>query len=228
MVTLATAVNASATTWALSEALPLGTEYIQVDDELVAVITPAIRASQRDEPTLFCEVQRGTAGEQEAHAQGATLTTLENPPLGGGSGEQTVRMLGPLHVKHDDPGIQTTGVAIGPTLAAGAWLIHADVFITENFDGVTDDNFTFDVGLAPTVDPADWYQIGWSPLFAVSLTTEAQFNAHGVLKPKGSGYYEFRRVSVTDGGTLWVYFSPDGANTQGEADIYALIAEPAA
>jgi len=86
MVTLATAVNTTATTWHLSGALPDDTEYIQVDDELVAVITPAIRESQRDPFTLFCEVERGVAGDVTSHSQGATLTTLPNPPLGGGSG----------------------------------------------------------------------------------------------------------------------------------------------
>lgn len=92
MVTLAAAVDADDTTWQLSEALPAGTEYILAESELVAVVTPAIRESQRQDPTLYCEVVRGWEGTRASHAQGITLTPSENPPLGSGS-EQTVRLL---------------------------------------------------------------------------------------------------------------------------------------
>jgi hypothetical protein len=149
--------------------------------------------------------------------------------LGGGvAGVGVVpTLLGPLHFAHDDAGIGTNGVVLASDLPAGTWLLSVDVFITEDFDGLTTDNYTCDIGLQAGASPIGSQQIGWSPTFDVSLTTVGQVDGSGILKPHGSGYYNFRRVALTQPGILMVYFVPDGVNTQGEADVYALIVSPA-
>jgi len=93
MVTLATAVNTTDDEFELSAALASTTEYLLVDDELVAVITPGIRSSQRVDPSLRAQVLRNYAGTLASHAQGATLTELAAPPLGVPAGEDVVTVL---------------------------------------------------------------------------------------------------------------------------------------
>lgn len=90
MGTLTANVSSTVTRWPLSAALAASTRFLLVDDELVAVITPGVRESQREDPTLSVEVERGVAGEQASHTSGTTYTELSSPPLAADGGEQIV------------------------------------------------------------------------------------------------------------------------------------------
>lgn len=173
-------------------------------------------------------ISDGVLVDVTADTEGLPLVSpVENELTVGSSGEQKTRILGPLHFAHDDAGITADGIALATGLVTGTWLLHVDVVVSEAFDGITDDNFTMDIGLRGGAVLDGQYRNGWTALFAATLTLEGQGGGFGTLSPKGSGYYTFRRVSLTEPGMLVLYFSPDGVSTAGEADVYALIAEPA-
>ena len=224
MVTLATAVDADDTTWHLSEALPAATEFIVAEDELVAVVTPAIRPNQREDPTLYCEVVRGWAGVRAAHAQGITLEPSEDPPLGGG-GVQTFSLLGPFHVVHDDDGLQDSGLLL-VALDSGTWLWGVAIIGTEPLQPASGTPF-MQVTLAGA-GAADM-DGGWS---SDTLTDFAANPNPSLLVPGSAPFSDnmgFRPVALqVSGGGLYIAFAPDDIpTTAGEWDIYALIAEPA-
>lgn len=127
MVTLAANVSNTATTWPISAALASSTQYLLVDDELAAVITPALRDSQREPVELFCEVQRGHAGVRAAHLSGATLTELESPPLGSGDGTTPT-------FADADPGPLGPGAIWVQTEAGGGGFGYTQTWIRDALD----------------------------------------------------------------------------------------------
>lgn len=217
MVTLAAGVSSTATTWSLSAALPAGTDYLQVDEELVAVVTPAIRPSQRDDPTLFCEVVRGMAGTQATHAQGATLTTLPAPPLGGGDGTQTVRLLGPFTVNFNDTFPVTTTLVV----PAGALVLSGLCFVTTAWD--TDEVLSV---MYPDLLAVDEFAVGDDWWVSADRCAPRVLGTEGFGGTAGSIVANGSPIRFSSESALRVSIS-DAGPTQGQADIYALIAEPA-
>jgi hypothetical protein len=117
MATLTANVTATTTTWPLSAALASTTRYLLVDDELVAVITPATRDSQRDAFELECEVLRAVAGTQASHLSGATLTEYATLPLG--AAEQTVYSRTTTLTDAQIKALPTTSIELVPAPGVG-------------------------------------------------------------------------------------------------------------
>jgi hypothetical protein len=240
MVTLATAVNTTATTWHLSGALPAGTDYIQVDDELVAVITPAIRESQRDPMTLYCEVERGTAGTVASHAQGATLTTLPNPPLGDTVGHQAITLLGPFRVNFNTVDVTSSNGAVLTTLDAGTLIFAAWSILVTPWDADPDLAVLYISAGGADYATGNWYSAAKMRVGSNAAGgSDANVNANPVLWGYDAGNVTndgsvavldptaSRIVQVVTEGALLAKTGDTAGATAGAADVYALTATAA-
>lgn len=131
-------------------------------------------------------------------------------------GEQTVRLLGPFRIAHDDAGVIDTGAVVA-TVPTGAVIFRAFAIAREDWNQTG----LLVIGIGTAVD----YQIiGYGSNAALGreygLYESDIQNAHQILV---SG-----EVVVPGNTSLSVAFYPDvDPPTTGEADIYALIAEPA-
>ena len=223
MVTLATAVDADDTTWHLSEALPAGVEYILAEDELVAVVTPAIRPNQREDPTLYCEVVRGWEGPRASHAQGITLETLENPPLGGGGGTQTVRLLGPFPFAFDTTGLLTDpGAVMTDEIPSGATITTAWAEITEDWE------FPGPAALLlrvfPNTDPSDNYQVteyDTNPDDALTVQGDAKVVVEASNGDGSEPPIRLYQVRVTETASLCVRAVPETPSEVPDSHTYS-------
>jgi hypothetical protein len=181
-------------------------------------------------------VDRGANGTTPAsHADEATLTphveVVGTSAFSANGVAQTVSLLGPFHVAHDDVGIDTDGVLLA-SLGAGTWLLNTIVISTEQWDGITDDNFSFEVGLEAGVAPAGGYRVGLTIIKTIALglpppITGIIHTAASATPTDPDGHPIITPVGLSEAGVLVCVFYPDGVPTVGEADIYALIAIPA-
>ena len=153
-----------------------------------------------------------------------------NRQVGNTLGEQTIRLLGPFHVAHDDTGIDADGLEVATgLLPEGSSLIVAWPILTEALDSAG--------------DPADYELIiGFGaanqglqqPLNATiygslgsTLTTVSE-NGVAPYPFSGAGRVTLRPALCLTISSLFIFMFDGGQVplTAGEADIYALIAEP--
>ena len=213
---------------ALTQAVAIGDNELRIDTALAAGQVPGF--VQIDDELLSVGGQNNTTGlilslsspAREAHDNGATVTYAGRPydptfKMALAGGEQTIRLLGPFHIAHDTPGITDDYTSLGETLAADAQIVRFTVYPTQSWEAGT---LEIAVGPGPTV------------IFTAVGAIQATTGTGGII-------YDIRNLvnapTVTEafpllgsGGLLSVGFWPDAELTQGEADIYVLIAEPAA
>jgi hypothetical protein len=221
---LAQPVDAATNTFILDEALPAGVSYFRVEDELIAV-TGVVRTARNERPDgRTVNVRRGLsqsvqashiAGTELIPATGAFAAAADPDPFVVGS-EQRIRLLGSFHVAHDTAGFQSNNGIVALDVPAGAIVVRAWAFITEDFD---DGGTTINIGIGTAADvgTSNWAVITeyTNDLFTsgadffIELTPTA---SPGVGYPGPNGGHVFCRLG--------------SAQTAGEADIYALIAEP--
>jgi hypothetical protein len=226
MAELTADVTADETLLPVDEAPPGPDTFFTVDDESIRVIGSTNRVPG---PQLHWLVERGVGGTTAAaHDSGATLTRYypEAPSSGGGAMQQ-VSLLGPFRVSHDDAGV-TTAVVL-TTLPVGVLVLSTHIVIVERWlveaEGLPVGGL---VGIAEAATPAQYADLHYSDeletaaAFEGIITTAPYFGAGGSSRVSS-------RSAFTDTMTAPVLvFAADDATVQGEADVYALIAEPAA
>jgi hypothetical protein len=137
-------------------------------------------------------------------------------------GEQSVRLLGPFHIAHDDDEIDGDG-AIATSLSAGQIVLNAWAEPTEEWQ--FDASGLFILVWAFDSDPGTSRRLTsyetetGDVVRAVDEGVEARNGDAGTAPPRRVG-------RITEASTLRVVLD-GGPATTGEADIYALIAEPA-
>jgi len=235
VTTLSANIDSSQTLLPISGPLTNGTFqyplYYTVDDEAIRVIGRA-----HEETWL---VDRAIAGTTAAsHSSGATLTRYFPDAAGGVGTEQTVRLLGPFTINHDDPGLAGTddwgtGLVLGEVPDGAYILPPIQVFIDETFSGSSDDdNNGLSIFLAPFDPPAGelsrdnrsvemWRRSGEAGNF---LQHAAGDGAQPGLSP-----VTLNTPRVVAGQSLMASLFVNGPNplTQGSARIVIFIAEPA-
>lgn len=234
MATLTADVTAAAKSWNVS-ALPVG-DYLQVDDEIVHVL-------DKQRTTSRIRVERGYAGTTAAtHSSGATLTPLYIPsvPVGG---VQQVRLLGPYEFNYNTPGIDSglylTGVF---EFTAGMILLDLWVEIVTAWDPGGTPNTTLYVEAEDGVDIFDYPGVpidsgssitddesAEGKVLAANLsTTPAPFLSARTYGEHTSGFARLLPSRIFENAPLYVAVDQNGATAlEGQARIYALIAEPA-
>jgi hypothetical protein len=160
-----------------------------------------------------------------------TTTADVAPPgpetVASGGGEQTIRLLGPVQIAWDDFG--GNGGNFPVLLAAipdGATVIAAPVFVTTAFDA----NTTLQIGVAPSEDLTDASDLLTSTginLASAPSGAPARYLIASRIAD-GSAYAVLREIRAVSDVSLMCYLSSGDPVTQGEATIYALIAEPSA
>lgn len=237
MPTLAAAVNATETLFSMDEALPAGTKFLRVDDELVRVQSIAYRAYQRVEPDpSLCTVVRGVEGtaavshdvgaELEPHVDAYTTPT----PFSVG-GEQRIRQYEKLLDVTDEAAWQSDGFIVAE-LESGQTVLNIWVVVVVS---VELPNEAIESG-------AIWFQIDPPGGVAVQIhETSISLVASGAVSAgarasrfnamlqrfadEQTGMFPYRIQEATS----IVFYGDSGVvPASGEAYIYTLIAEPAA
>lgn len=206
--------------------------FYQLDSEMIRVRSEQIDAGRgRDRAVSGQYVDRGIGGTTPAaHSSGATVTTVNEPSTPGGGAVQTVTRVGPIARTFETPDIDdSAAVAAVADMPAGSLLVSAWAVVRESFDdgsgnGVVDLYLAVRPAAGSTpLSAAIHYAIGGgdpSPKGRDLANAPAEFPANPVYSFPivAQDDCEFvAYVSITGGITL----------TQGDIDIYALIATPA-
>lgn len=215
MATLTADVTAEATSWNVS-AMP-GVNFLQVDDEIVRVLDE--RSTE-----LRLRVERGYAGTTAAtHDSGADLVPVYVPSTGAGAA-QTVSRIGPFRVAHDTVGVTGTfGVTVAD-IPEGAALIRVWCIAVEASDTETQVGYFIHDGVAgQALEGGSTYLDLGGPYGSAHWQIEDNQGAGGAVAPS-------TRVALATGASahLSCKFVYSGSPaTQGEVDVYALLAESA-
>ena len=134
---------------------------------------------------------------------------------------QQVSLLGPFHIAHDDAGISVDSGVVLADLDPCV-ITKVAVIVTETFAG---DNLYLSVGIADPADLTDWTGI-WGTDTAIGGELAFQ-SAAGNKLAQGAADQQGNRPALVLA-PVKLTAELDGTNvTQGEADIYVLIATPA-
>jgi hypothetical protein len=141
------------------------------------------------------------------------------------TGEQTIRLLGPFQFAHDSAGLDGTGVVFDE-IPAGSLLLEVALFTTEEFGG--DAEYVVSVGAE--ADVSSGTEIGRyhsGSLFVDANGLVSPLWDDGAQVDDVSG--RMRIVRATAPNNFFGVSQQAGAfpAPAGEADVYALIAEPA-
>lgn len=237
MVQLAADVDASTQLFTTdTEATEFG-GYYTVDDEVVRLTGLGPSAAPFRNKVWF--VHRGQAGTTAASHSSGTAVEQYYPEAPGGGGEQTVRLLGPYRVNHDDPDIASNpgwptwpGTLLTDDIPAGALLIAAHCENPEPWDLDADNAaLLLYAGSDQDGDNGPWEVSRY--LVGANNSTAAPFVATPLIigNPNGNaqqlqGKPKTYRFGTTGNKVNVLAFQVASA-TQGYADIYLLIAEPA-
>jgi hypothetical protein len=192
-------------------------------------------------------VTRGVGDSVAAsHLAGATLTaavqasvsseTLIPPdPFADAGGEQTIRLLGPFHIAFDTAGVASDGppqgVSLGATIPANSVLlrIHCENPVAWDQDP---DNAYLEIIATTVGQPNGWpvarYRIGDSFSTAASHVGGAEAIANSSGNAEVLDSVQRTYAFGASGNSLRAFVDNVTGATQGEVDIYALIAEPVA
>jgi hypothetical protein len=170
-----------------------------------------------------------------AHDSGATVTRVldaftqdATSPFAGAGGGQTVRLLGPYTVNHDDADLQGAGLLL-EELAAGTWLWGVQVIGTQAWDNVGD--LSFQVSLAGDGGSGisgGWYTESWGSLGGGNGPSHPVIAPADASTVPASQTVSFQPVGLREDGGLYAAFYPIEPSTTGRVLIYALIVEPSA
>lgn len=207
--------------WVPCDPASVGSGFYTIDNENLYLRPEQHRTTDTDPRAVSSAdgrwAERGIAGSDAAtHTSGATLTPYyPAAPATNTGGEQRVRLLGPFAVAFDTPGI--TDQAALTTLSAGVAVIRAWARVTASWSP-SNPGFRIGAGGSGAVTNGDYW-------------TVTEYDALGEAQEDSGAFAEAnipvdqRIVTVLENGFLVAHLT--SAAAQGEADIYALIAEPA-
>lgn len=224
MTTLTSAVAIGDSQLSISAAFPAGQipGWVKIDDELLNV-------GGQDWQTGKTLVLNSPA--TAAHDSGATVTYAGRPydanflaATVGGGGEQTVRLLGPFRVNHDDDeAFFDTGTAVA-TLQPGTLVIRAFAVVIESFQGAN----TYALAVGAGDAASGTVRTLTNYVNATANSTSSGVREEGDFSDGTSTQVGIVLESAVDLVALGSSSDWPPATTDGIADFYALIAEPAA
>lgn len=197
--------------------------FYDLGDETIKVVGRA--------DTTEWEVERG-AGDSGAtsHTKGTVLIANASP-FGAGGGEQRVRLLGPFNITFETANLgSSSGVELAD-LDAGVWVISSWALFTQEWTFL--EPSILQIRVAPASDLTDWWEAAIYNTYASNgffVDGDAAVLREGVRSRPDPDSESVTTsplraiVGPTVPGVLTVRVSNDP--TAGEADIYALIAEP--
>lgn len=205
-------------------------ELFRLEDEMVEFGGHNLVNRLRDRKQV--SFRRGVGGTTAVtHASGTTLLRVADAVASSASAEtfadpfsaggvQTIRLLGPFHVTFETPGIAgDEDGAVLTELDAGTLVIHVAVVPTAAWNGGDLTALDIYIGGEDFGPPDDNFRtITGDPFVVAELNPRTGGGSTGGLARAVFG-------AVTTDGALLI--QGDGAATEGAADIYALIAEPA-
>lgn len=195
--------------------------FVEIDDELLDV---------GGQDNLAGTVLVLSKPAKAAHDVGATVTYAGRPfdptfkaAVGGSGGEQTIRLLGPYSVTFETPALDTG--AIIASLPDNAAVLRVSIFVSEAWGGTTTlyafiadadlNNWTDPLALVPGEHPSE------NPTFVQEGYNNARTELPGVAADTSEV-----PVVLTKTGAKLIALATD-APSDGSADYYVLIAEPA-
>ena len=226
MTALATAINSTVELITLDEALPAGTRYLRIDDELIEVAEPfgpGFRNNQREDPDpLRVAVLRGREGSTATSHLAAAEVTIQAdafvPDLPFSGGLQTVRLL-EFPFAYDDAFVNND-YAVAATVPNDGYVIYSAIIVSEDWagSGVSATEATFECVKNPTGAPdmiVEYDGIGTENLAGGPSEFSTLITSRNVVP-----------VAADDeiGVAVW---PGDGALSAGAATLVVLIVEPA-
>jgi hypothetical protein len=169
-------------------------------------------------------VTDGVTTVTDASIIGLTGGTVSESPPGTAqmtvtSGEQVIRLLGPFAIAWNTPNLFTGAVLVA--LSADDLLLNLEIVPTVVWNGDTDEPPR--AGLATPADATTWTDFEIALGITNNMSNVTPVDGYTTVQKQNS----FRGMFVPPSHTNLVICLVSGNDTQGEADIYALIATPA-